>query len=186
MQKEEGKMKKKYYRNCSVLPPLVGFILLSAFFLLPSAFGQSTPVAPASQAEVNAGVVTKKYVSPATLAGASNLPSTVLSAPATVAWSGPTNTITVSYPWTDYTLYSVTSDAQITNIVGWVSGKRMRASLQFTNATTSNCTIRLPAQWKRFGTALATNSFSLTNGGAMAKLDVEAGALTNAVGAYSQ
>jgi hypothetical protein len=149
-------------------------------------FSQASPVAAASQAEVNAGVVTKKYVSPATLQNKTNLPSSALAPPDTTTWTGPTNTITVSYPWTDYTLYSVISDTSITNITGAVSGKRMRASLQFTNATTSNCTIRLPAQWRRFGTALATNSFVLTNGGAMAKLDVEAGTLTNAVGAYSQ
>jgi hypothetical protein len=64
-------------------------LLTLAFSLQPSAlspaFGQGTPVAPASQAEVNAGVVTKKFVSPATLAGATNLASSTTNFPAGTA-----------------------------------------------------------------------------------------------------
>lgn len=110
----------------------------------------------------------------------------VSNGPATTAWSGPTNSVAVAWPWLDYTIYSVTSDCEITNIVGWASGQRRRAALQFTNATTSNCTIRLPLTWWRYGTALAASSFTLTNGGKMFKLDIEAGSVTNAIGAFAQ
>lgn len=64
---------------------LSGSIIALAWLLgIPGAIAQPSipPPPPASQAEVNAGVVTRKYVSPATLAGASfvstNLPAGVL------------------------------------------------------------------------------------------------------------
>jgi hypothetical protein len=48
------------------------FITLLAGLLPCAALADGTPTAPASQAEVNAGTVTHKYVSPSTLAGASS------------------------------------------------------------------------------------------------------------------
>lgn len=110
----------------------------------------------------------------------------VSNGPATTAWSGPTNSVAVAWPWRDYTIYSVTSDCEITNLTGWTDGQRRRAALQFTNATTSNCTIRLPLTWWRYGPALSSNQFTLTNGGKMFKLDIEAGSVTNAIGAFAQ
>jgi hypothetical protein len=122
--------------------------------------------------------------------GLTNVPGASLAATNTTAWSGPTNTITLSYPWTDYTMYSVTSWVSITSASApagsSLSDSRFRASMHFTNATTSNCLIQLPSDWKRFGTALATNAPTITNGGSMLKIDIEGGATPNAVGAFSQ
>jgi hypothetical protein len=76
------------------------FLLTLAFILQPSAFPQPTPVAPASQAEVNAGVLRTKYVSPATLIG----------------WPGTTNPASSQSPW----LVDINGDGHSLTNVGFI------------------------------------------------------------------
>lgn len=93
-------------------------------------------------------------------------------------WPGPSNVVTVAYPWREleYTAYG---DISLTNISGWVTGRKNRARFQINNLSGSNINVRFPANWKRFGTILTANPHVLTN---TIRLEIEASTTTNVSG----
>lgn len=96
--------------------------LTLAFSLYPSAFAQPTPVASASQAEVNAGTLKTKFVSPLTLlhwSGGANGVQLIAGTAVTVATNTPGQVYTISMPRLIYTnLYAGSTPFAIAHQAG--------------------------------------------------------------------
>lgn len=100
-----------------------------------------------------------------------------LSPPSIIVWSGPTNTLTLGYPWTK-TTYTMTSDISVTNFLGITVGNACEAVFVLTNSVATNCAIRFPASAIGYGT-LITNSTAYVMAGKKAIISVMSGSATN-------
>lgn len=78
--------------------------------------------------------------------------------PPVIAWPGPTNNLSLSYPFTKST-YTLTSDANVTNILGVTAGFPAASVFVLTNSASSNCTVRFPATFISYGSAITNNAF---------------------------
>lgn len=87
--------------------------------------------------------------------------STNLAAPSLTAWSGPTNSLAMSYP-ASWNTYTMTSDISVTNLTDVSAGVPGAAVFILTNSAASNCTARFPASWVAYGASIVSSSVTVT------------------------
>ena len=106
-----------------------------------------------------------------------NIPYTNLMAPDIIVWSGPTNSLTLGYPWSK-TTYVMASDISVTNFLGITNGYPCEASFVLTNSSATSCAVRFPATAIGYGT-LITNETAYVLAGKKAIVAVMSGQATN-------
>ena len=103
--------------------------------------------------------------------------ATNLAAPAIIMWSGPTNSLTLGYPWSK-TTYVMTSDISVTNFLGIATGYPCESTFVLTNSAATSCAVRFPATAIGYG-SLITNGTAYVLAGKKAILSVMSGDATN-------
>jgi hypothetical protein len=103
--------------------------------------------------------------------------ATNLIAPPIITWSGPTNSLTLGYPWSN-TTYVITSDISVTNFLGITNGYPCESSFELTNSTATSCAVRFPTTAIGYGT-LITNETAYVLAGKKAIVAVSIGSATN-------